>query len=267
MPKHTHATKSTGSPAEFGCPQCGAKFIKTRPNRSFCSDKCRQESWLVKRKAARSPGGKPFICEECGAEIERRRAQGRFPRFCGIGCRKDRDKRLRREARQALNLHCYYCGEMLNAERADMRYCDERCARTAAARRRGQRPINPPEMRLAQNLVENTLTGCWEWQGAKLASGYGSMSVNNKSRVVHRYVWRIVMGPIPHGLQIDHVCRNRVCVNPAHLDAVTQQENLRRSRMSAEEQMTFAKEQTMTLADLVALLTGSRDHLEESRRE
>jgi len=45
----------------------------------------------------------------------------------------------------------------------------------------------------------------------------------------HRAVYQLLVGPIPLGLQIDHLCRNRVCVNPAHLEAVTQRENIRRS--------------------------------------
>lgn len=76
------------------------------------------------------------------------------------------------------------------------------------------------------------LTGCWLWTGARLASGYGSVGVigsGAKSNLTHRYVYTELVGPIPPGLHIDHRCRVRNCVNPAHLEAVTQQENNRRA--------------------------------------
>ena len=76
--------------------------------------------------------------------------------------------------------------------------------------------------------IEKRDNGCWEWRGAHLASGYGSVRFNGSARVVHRIIWEHHHGqPIPDGLQIDHLCRNRGCCNPEHLEAVTQTENLR----------------------------------------
>jgi hypothetical protein len=70
---------------------------------------------------------------------------------------------------------------------------------------------------------------CWLWKGAKIPTGYGSFRVN-KILVVktHRYTFVRVHGPIAEGLTIDHLCRNRSCVNPAHLEVVTQKENTAR---------------------------------------
>lgn len=72
-------------------------------------------------------------------------------------------------------------------------------------------------------------TGCWLWSGAILRSGYGSITIDNRTRMAHRHVYEMVVGKIPSGLCIDHLCRVRSCVNPDHLEPVTTAENLRRS--------------------------------------
>ena len=72
---------------------------------------------------------------------------------------------------------------------------------------------------------------CWIWEGAKV-NGYGvcGRSVNGKPKrfYCHDLTYELWHGPKPAGLHIDHLCRNRACFNPAHLEAVTQQENIRR---------------------------------------
>lgn len=71
---------------------------------------------------------------------------------------------------------------------------------------------------------------CWVWMPKPQKSGYGSFGVPGRSiGYAHRYSYELNIGPIPDGLHIDHVCRNRICVRPAHLEAVTQQENNRRA--------------------------------------
>lgn len=67
--------------------------------------------------------------------------------------------------------------------------------------------------------------GCWVWQGAKHPRGYGHMWVDGVNRSVHRIVYESMIGPIPSGLVLDHLCRNTSCCNPDHLDPVTQREN------------------------------------------
>lgn len=88
---------------------------------------------------------------------------------------------------------------------------------------------------LAERLwsrVVPTVDGCWEWQGAKRENGYGSFAVNRDGRwtytTTHRAAYLDQVGPIPDGWEIDHLCRNRACMRPDHLEAVTLQENRRR---------------------------------------
>lgn len=69
---------------------------------------------------------------------------------------------------------------------------------------------------------------CWIWKGRPTGSGYGSLRVDGKSVPAHRFGYTMLVGPIPKGLQIDHLCRNRMCVNPLHLEPVTSKENTHR---------------------------------------
>ena len=71
-------------------------------------------------------------------------------------------------------------------------------------------------------------TGCWVWQGSMYRNGYGQCRRDGES-LAHRWYYLTLVGPIPEGLELDHLCRNRACVNPEHLEPVSRSTNLRRS--------------------------------------
>lgn len=70
--------------------------------------------------------------------------------------------------------------------------------------------------------------GRWLWIGAKGSKGYGNLCVGKRFLNAHRASYSALIGDVPQGLVLDHLCRTRLCVNPAHLEAVTQQVNLLR---------------------------------------
>lgn len=71
--------------------------------------------------------------------------------------------------------------------------------------------------------------GCWTWTGSQDGKGYGQMKLLGLSPVkAHRISYELSVGPIPEGMQLDHLCRNRLCVNPDHLEPVTNRENTMR---------------------------------------
>lgn len=69
--------------------------------------------------------------------------------------------------------------------------------------------------------------GCWVWNRG-ISNGYGGIHINGKYRVAHRVVYELLKGPIPKNLTLDHLCRNRACINPNHLEPVTMKENILR---------------------------------------
>jgi len=71
-------------------------------------------------------------------------------------------------------------------------------------------------------------SGCWVWQAADNGSGYGQFWIGKKNVLAHRWSYEHFKGKIPEGFHVDHLCKVTKCVNPDHLEAVTQYENLRR---------------------------------------
>lgn len=71
---------------------------------------------------------------------------------------------------------------------------------------------------------------CWEWTGARSSKGYGSIWYQGRAQGAHRVVWHLLFGDLPDETpELDHLCKNRACCNPAHLEPVDRAENCRRS--------------------------------------
>lgn len=101
------------------------------------------------------------------------------------------------------------------------RHCLQ-CGRDRRAARR-QPPLSDAEIIAARVVIDGD---CWVWIGAKHNAGYGQYG--RPARLAHRMSYEAHVGPIPDGLTLDHLCRNRLCVNPAHLEPVTLPTNVLR---------------------------------------
>jgi hypothetical protein len=90
-------------------------------------------------------------------------------------------------------------------------------------------PVTLPE-RVSSKIRPNPdPLGCWTWTGAiSSGTGYGGVRYQGRQLGAHRVVYELLVGVIPDGLQLDHLCRNRACVNPAHLEPVTGRVNVLR---------------------------------------
>jgi hypothetical protein len=106
------------------------------------------------------------------------------------------------------------------------------CPQRTAARR-----TRDPWDRFWEKVAEATepspagWSGCWLWTASLNPTGYGAFGLGGRAgrmHVAHRVAYEWIVGKVPAGLELDHLCRDRRCVNPAHLEAVTHRENVRR---------------------------------------
>jgi len=117
----------------------------------------------------------------------------------------------------------------------------------ATARARELRDAGVSFSRLPAVLADRIrvcASGCWEWQGGRNQLGYGRVEWKGRRLYVHRLVFSLLDRPIPDGRVLDHLCRNRPCCNPAHLDLVTRTENSLRAVQVARERIAAPSPET-----------------------
>lgn len=100
---------------------------------------------------------------------------------------------------------------------------------------------------------------CLVWTAYRNEAGYGKFRVNGRSVRAHRYAYERLVGPIPVGLVLDHLCRNPACVNPDHLEAVTQRENIRRGVNGHAAKTTCCRGHEYTPENTRLKRAGGRD--------
>jgi hypothetical protein len=84
---------------------------------------------------------------------------------------------------------------------------------------------------IREELVVAPLDVCWVWtKSCNVKNGYGQVSVGRVMRGAHKVSYETFVGPVPRGLELDHLCRVRACIRPSHLEPVTRAENVRRAK-------------------------------------
>lgn len=102
--------------------------------------------------------------------------------------------------------------------------------------------ITPLEDRFWPKVDKSDLKGCWVWLGAKRSTGYGVINLGGRGvglAQAHRVAWNLLVGPIPEGMMLDHLCHNPVCVNPDHMRVCSNTENSRNSNLGVNNTSGF----------------------------
>ncbi len=100
---------------------------------------------------------------------------------------------------------------------------------------------------------EKRKTDCWIWPYAVNGNGYGHLGKNKKIIEAHKFMYEQIVGDIPANCELDHICTNKLCVNPSHLEPVSHAENCRRGK-----QTKLTKEDVKHIRELSATFTHTR---------
>ena len=157
--------------------------------------------------------------------------------------------RVTRVQAKDLGLVKFFTGEPCREGHLSQRYATTgSCARCFYEKRLLRRPLRPRiplatslELMRAHAMPEPN-SGCWFWMGIIATNGYGRIFTNpsGHTRAAHRVTYELVHGRVPAGLDLDHLCRVRCCINPDHLEPVTRRVNNQRGIGGAVTKARFA---------------------------
>lgn len=169
---------------------------------------------------------------------------------------------------------CEYCGKTYQIYAALLRDMPSRpkqrfCSRSCSSKGGTEARAVPAEERFWSKVDKNgpvpecrpDLGPCWIWLGAASDNGYGAFKNGDRDVGAHRFSYELHKGPIGPGLEPDHLCRVRLCVNPSHLETVTHLENVRRGEspaMRIQRSGHCSHGHEMTLENAVAQRDGKR---------
>ncbi len=167
-----------------------------------------------------------YRCEACGTAFMQWPSQIAARTFCSRACYAVAQRSIEphnKGRKTVASKPCANCGKTISGEPSQVsrrKYCSKECTARAFS--------SDTSSTLEKYTVRTEGAGCWIWIGAK-RGGYGRFKVaGQKSVTAHRASYELHVGPIPEGMQLDHLCRNPACVNPSHLEPVSAAENVRR---------------------------------------